>query len=111
MSKIRKTCDAMQSIVSITAQSTGACNTNAALSSLPSGAILVGRRKEEGGQVLLSDHLDLRVLSSEVSAVVKVASDVGCSTWRSSGALRARSRLRPSVGLDDGDTGRDLGIG
>lgn len=78
---------------------------------LPSSAILVGRGEKKGGKVLLGDHLKLGVFASEVTGVVEVASGIGGSAWWRSGALRTRARLRPSVGFDRGDTGRDLWVG
>ncbi len=74
-------------------------------------AILVGGGEDERGEVLLGDHLELGVFAADVSVVVEVASRVGSSTGRGVRSLRARTRLRPSVGLDRRDTGRDLWVG
>ena len=81
------------------------------LDCLPAGAILVGRREKKGGEVLLSNHFELGVLSSEVTVVVQIASRVGSSAWGCRGSFRTRTRLRPSVRLDRWDTGRDLWVG
>ena len=75
------------------------------------GSVLVGRGKQQRGEILLGDHLELRILSPKVSVVVEVASSVrGLAGWRSR-VLGTACRLGPSVLLDGGDTRRDVGVG